>query len=550
MGHAVYRPRVLACVLAAALLPAWTSSGAAQGGSSAPARTVPAAGRTFDILEIEVAGNTQLKPEEIEMVLSFFVGENKTAADVDAARAALEKLYKSVGYRTVAVTIPKQTIKDGIVQLQVAESRIGQVTIDGGAYTSIEQVRSELPSLAEGKVPDFDEVQKELVYANRIAGRRVTPSLKQGAAPDTLDLSLAVDDELPVSASLEWNNRYSRGTTKERVVANASYNNLFQLGHTLGLLYQTAPQRPDDGRVWALNYNARLPDASWSIAANALRSDSDVSAFAGLNVVGSGRSAGIKAIHTLTPDSQTWFPSISFGADYKRFRNAARVSNAQGSTQIVTPASYVPVNLSLSQSWRFDSLRLQNDNTLVFASAALGSDEATIDLNRFGARGNFTYLRSSLSGSWRMPLGFSVNARASGQYTGQPLLSGEQLGAGGMDSVRGYLESETLGDTGVLGSFEFRLPSVPDLFASSAWSRWLTEAQPYLFIDSASLAVRSPYPDASTPRSYSLMSVGGGLSVRLREFASAQLVGAYTTKAGPATPTQESRLLFRLSAGF
>lgn len=513
-------------------------------------RVVPVEGRAFDIREIQVEGNSVLPPGDIEQVLGFFVGENRTAADVDAARGALEKLYKELGYRTVSVSIPRQTIAGGIVVLQVTETRVGETLVEGSAYTSLAQVKKEVPSLAPGTVPNFKDVQEELIYANRLPSRRVTPSLQPGKAPGTLDAVLAVDDDLPLSASVEWNNRYSFGTTEERIVGNFSYDNLFQRGHTFSVLFQTAPQRSSDGRVVSLSYLARLPNPAWSLYVTALSSDSDVSAFAGVNVVGEGRSAGVKAVRQFTTAGGNWYPSVAFGAEYKRFFNVTLVSSEQSAEERSTPATYVPINLSFSQSYTGTTHRLQNDLSLVFTGASLGSDNRTLDKNRFGARGQTMYLRGSLSDAANLPLGFSIFGRVSAQFSDDPLLSSEQFSAGGMDTVRGFLETEALGDSGVLASIELRLPSLPDLFASSKWASWLTEIQPYGFADVASVEVNGPFPDGDTPRSFKLASNGAGLNLRLREYASAQLVWSQTDNDGPRTPSGENRFLFRLTGSF
>ena len=72
---------------------------------------------------------------------------------------------------------------------------------------------------------------------------------------------------------------------------------------------------------------------------------------------------------------------------------------------------------------------------------------------RAGARPDFQLLRlnaahqAPLWGLWRLQL------RAQAQLSPGALASGEQFGAGGLDSVRGYYEYEQLGDQGlVLGA--------------------------------------------------------------------------------------------------
>src|SRR5581483_3735316 len=88
----------------------------------------------FDILEFEVHGNSVLDVETIERVVTPFLGLNKTMADVEAARAALEKVYQSVGYLTVFVDVPEQRVDGGVVMLNVIEGRIELLRVTASRY--------------------------------------------------------------------------------------------------------------------------------------------------------------------------------------------------------------------------------------------------------------------------------------------------------------------------------------------------------------------------------------------------------------------------------
>jgi hemolysin activation/secretion protein len=205
--------------------------------------------QTLDVWEFVVDGNTVLDDETIESTLAPFMGPSRTAGDVDKARSALEDCYRDKGYRTVAVTIPQQKAADGVVLLKVQESRVGHLKVIGSKYHSLDRIVESAPSLAEGKVPDFKAVQNDLVTLNQQADRRVTPALKAGARPGTVDVDLVVEDSLPLHGALELNNRYSQDTSKLRSLASLSYDNLLQRGHSLSLSFQTAPQNPDDAKV-------------------------------------------------------------------------------------------------------------------------------------------------------------------------------------------------------------------------------------------------------------------------------------------------------------
>ena len=95
-------------------------------------------------------------------------------------------------------------------------------------------------------------------------------------------------------------------------------------------------------------------------------------------------------------------------------------------------------------------------------------------------------------------------AKIEGQISSGPLVPGEQFGAGGQDSVRGYLESTALGDDGLAGSIELRTPPVGTLFRLTSISDWRF----FAFFDGAVLKVRDALPEQQS--SFDLASYGAG----------------------------------------
>jgi hemolysin activation/secretion protein len=59
-------------------------------------------------------------------------------------------------------------------------------------------------------VPNFNQVEREIVALNQWLDRRVTPTLRGGVEPGTVDVDLKVKDILPLHGSVELNNRYSQ----------------------------------------------------------------------------------------------------------------------------------------------------------------------------------------------------------------------------------------------------------------------------------------------------------------------------------------------------
>jgi hemolysin activation/secretion protein len=237
--------------------------------------------KQLDLWEIAVDGNTVLDDSDIQEVLLPFLGLNKSPDDVDKAREALETFYHEQGFKTVSVTIPRQAVKEGTVLLQVLEGRVRKLSVLGSKYHSLTRIKQQATAFAEGSVPDFTVVQKNLATLNQQADQIVTPALKAGSTVGTIDVDLVVLDKLPLHGSFELNNRYSQGTSELRSSASISYDNLWQRGHSVSLFYQTAPENTSEAEVIVGSYTLRFAESPLTVALSGMRSNSNVSTLGG-----------------------------------------------------------------------------------------------------------------------------------------------------------------------------------------------------------------------------------------------------------------------------
>ena len=148
-----------------------------------PGGASEAAVRRVDVNEYFVRGNTVLDARAIEEAVYPFLGPQKTLSDIEGARDALQKIYQARGYQSVFVELPEQKVDDGIVYLQVSETKVGRVRVVGAKHYSPVEIREEVSALKEGAVPDFATVQTQLAGLNRGAGRQVTPLVREGQRP-------------------------------------------------------------------------------------------------------------------------------------------------------------------------------------------------------------------------------------------------------------------------------------------------------------------------------------------------------------------------------
>src|SRR5262249_46654397 len=142
----------------------------------------------FDIDEYRVEGADSLPQLEIEAAVYPYLGPRRSSEDVEKARAAVEKAYHDKGFQTASVTIPQQDAQRGFIVLKVSENRVGRLRVKGSRYFDLDNIKRNAASLKEGVLPDFKEVTKDIVALNRWPDRRVTPALRAGVTPGTVDV--------------------------------------------------------------------------------------------------------------------------------------------------------------------------------------------------------------------------------------------------------------------------------------------------------------------------------------------------------------------------
>jgi hemolysin activation/secretion protein len=497
-------------------------------------------GDRFDVWEYRVSGSTLLERPAVETVLYDFLGPQRTIDDVEAARAALEARYRDAGYPTCVVDLPEQQVVGGIVRFDVVEGRVSKLQVSGARYFSSGRIAAKVPALAAGEVPYLPQVQRELAAVNAMSGdRSVTPVLRAGEAPGTVDVELQVKERPPWHGAVTLSDQYSRDTERLRLNAALSYANLWGREHTIGINYQVAPENRSEVEVLSANYVARLPDSAVTLVAYAVSSDSDVATVGTLGVRGRGAIAGLRAIVPL-PGRAGFGHSATLGADYKDFEESIGLVDADA---VETPISYHKFSAAYTANWVRPALHARIGAELGWGFRGLGNSPAEFTDKRFKAQPNFLYLRPNAELAFGTDDGVTALVRAQAQLTPHPLISNEQLNAGGAGSVRAYLESEALGDNGLTATFEFGTPPLARGFGGV-----IDAARGHLFFDLAQLWVLDPLP--SQRRYFLLASAGLGLRLDLAYGLSAELEFARRLAAGPSAGRTGSRLHFKLGYEF
>jgi hemolysin activation/secretion protein len=495
---------------------------------------------TVFINEYRVEGARQLPRRDIEEAVYPFLGPGRTKDDVERARAALEQAYFAKGFQTVAVQVPQQEVKRGVIFLQVVERPVGRLRVKGARYSSPDQLKAMTPSLAEGGVIDFTRVPQDIIALNQLPDRRVTPSLRAGVAPDTVDVDLDVKESLPLHASVEVNNRHGPDTTPLRVSGSVSANNLWQAGHGAGFSFQVSPQNTSEVKVFSGYYLARFPGAEWlTLLASATKQDSNVSTLGNTAVAGRGTTASMRAMFSL-PAGKDFSHTAGVGLGYKHFDQKIQLaaSGSSPATEIVTPITYYPLDATYSAVWQDKRATTEFNTGVTFHVRGLGSDTAQFGNNRYKADASFLYFHGDLAQTRELPAGFQLYGKVQGQIADQPLLSGEQASGGGVGTARGYLEAEAVGDNALFGSLELRSPSL--LGATRGEWRF------YAFSDAGWLKVNNALPGQKNH--FDFLSYGIGSRWRILDHFDGAIIASFPLLKQGQTETHAVRIGFK--AGF
>lgn len=425
-----------------------------------PAPSPASAEPVFAIKHLQVSGNTLLGQADIDVLLSGHLGDSRRFADVEAARQALEGRYLELGYSTVRVVLPEQEISAGTIRLQVQEMKLGTVELVAARHHDLDNVRASLPGLVDGAVPNTTALAESLRLANENPSKQTHLLFKPDPAGQRVDALLRLEDEKPWKTFITADNTGTSQTGRTRIGIGYQHANLFNRDHVGTVQYITSAEKPSDVSIVGFGY--RLPLYGLTDAIDLYGGYSDVNSgnLAGLfNVSGKGTIVGARYSHYFTQTS-AFEHKLSAGLDHRAYQNDIDASG----TQLGTDVTVHPVNLTWSTLWKGDTGQVGGYASW-FLNLTGGSNGHDSDFNaaRLGARADYQLFRfggsasRQFAGDWQLRLAFDA------QYTREPLISGEQFGIGGQDSVRGFAEREVNGDRGWRSGLEVYTPDLGGL---------------------------------------------------------------------------------------
>lgn len=411
--------------------------------------------RRITIAQFEFDGNTAFSDEELAQVTAPFVNRPITFTELLQAEAAVTKYYVEAGYVNSGAVIPAdQTLSQegAIVKIRIIEGGIEEIEVTGIERLSSNYVRRRLTSATAQPLNQQRLLEAlQLLQLNPLI-ENISAELSAGARPGVSLLSVRVTEANPFTTELFADNGRAPSVGSFRRGVLLEHGNLSGGGDRVGFEYTNTDGSDAFNLSYAVPFNSR--NGTLSFAGGLTNTEVVEPPFNRLDIIGDSRylEFGLRQPLVLTPTQElavgltaAWQESQSQLLGENRPLSAG--ADEDGETRISA--------LRFFQEWS------QRSPEAVFAlrsQFSLGIDafNATIndtppDSQFFSWRGQGQYVRLLAPETLLV-------VRSDLQLATEALVPLEQIGLGGLRSVRGYRQDILLTDNGFFSSAEVQLP--------------------------------------------------------------------------------------------
>ena len=481
---------------------------------------------TFNIRGYKIKGNTLLGIETLKETIKPFTGRKKTFSAVQHALEALEYSYQHAGFGMVQVYLPEQELTKGIIVFKVIEPKISTLTVQGAEHFSLENIQSSIVSLKKGQTPNTKEIAKNLLLVNENPAKKTTVQFLSSDKEGELNTVINVKDKSPTSFSFLLDNTGTKSTGEYRASIGYQNANLTNNDDVFNFQY-TSSEKSQAISAYSVGYHLPLYRMTSSLDVFAGYSKIESGVIQNLyNVSGKGLVFGARLNRILTKQNN-YSHRITYGFDYKSYDTDAILLS--GGASIIPDITVKPISLTYSGQWTSPGKATGFNLQAHYNVLANEKDSAEFNASRTGAKPNYLILRYGIEHARAFAKTWQLRALLSGQQTSDALISGEQFGAGGANSVRGYNERDVSNDKGFQATAEIYSPNFGNAINLEGDARTL------VFFDTAKLSRN--LAQAGDTTSSEISSYGAGIRLNSKDNLSFKMDIAIPLKA---TATQKA----------
>ncbi|MFZ5807211.1 MAG: ShlB/FhaC/HecB family hemolysin secretion/activation protein [Verrucomicrobiota bacterium] len=403
----------------------------------------------------------ELKSKKFQKLMQEFFYRPFTIATSRRLVSKVANFYREYDSSIVSVLLPDQNISYGVIQILILKGKAGNLTVSGNQWTSAENVLGEI-HLKKGDVISQEKLSDDITWLNRNPFQRIDAVFAPGKATGLTDVDFRVKDRFPVRPYAGYENTGNDLTGDERWYAGLNWGNAFGVPNHLFSYQFTTSSDFEMSLSHAATYTIPLP---WRhlIGVFGSRTDTEADVLAPLALKGKSWNVGARYIMP--------FRKVEIGDDIL-MNHEAEVGFDFKQSDSNLEFGGVPITNTSTDINQFTgkyTMTFQDPHGYTSLVGSIfhspggwtdNSKDPKYQAARALTEAQYTYAQAEAIRSFTLPWDFSTFHSFTWQWSDGNLLSSEQLGFGGRDSIRGYEEREVNADEGWIMRHEFRSPPV------------------------------------------------------------------------------------------
>lgn len=188
-----------------------------------------------------------------------------TLGQIEAVASKITNFYRERGFILAKAYIPKQQVRDGIVNLTLLLGHLGEVNVVNNTQYSSEKIKSAFNDLLTRPVTT-SAVEERLYLINDYPGITVDGYFEPGYQIGDTRLNINVKNESKYSANVRLDNHGSDTTGRQRLYGDVQVNNIFGNADIISLAALQAAD-PSNTTYWRVLYSTDLFASRFKLAA-------------------------------------------------------------------------------------------------------------------------------------------------------------------------------------------------------------------------------------------------------------------------------------------
>lgn len=402
------------------------------------------------IKKINVTGADSLDPVKINSIVSKYEGKELSLSDFRKIADLITFEYRKQGNVTSIAYLPPQKVSNNLLQIVVAEGRVGSIKIEGNKWFSEDLLRRYL-DVQRDDLFNYDVLRENLNFVNENQDINTRVVLERGEDAGTTDVYLKVDDSFPLHATYGYSNYNSRFVERWKHMAELKATNFLGLGHIATAEMQLG--EAERYQLYSVRYLAPLTSRH-RLGLNYVHLNQRLGREVGdSEIKGKGNIWSLFYAYRLF-DTQNFTMNITPGFEYKDIQNEVLGSvNSEDNVRIAK----IGFDLDYTDNFRGRTIITQEFD-FGLKDIFGGMSGGAVGSSRTGAGGDFFRSATNFARIQNLPYDLSVMTKGTIQLSDDNLVSSEQLFIGGPTTVRGYPVSEHGGDSGYNVLTELYIP--------------------------------------------------------------------------------------------